>query len=331
MIRTCRRLAAAAAIAASTLALAADPVLVVGHRNPDTDAIVSAIALAHLKTAQGTPAIAIAQGAPNPETRFVLETFRLPAPPVRAGVAGRQVILVDHADYPLAPDDVKQAEIVGLVDHHKLGGIATSKPIEALFAPVGSTGTLVARLYQSAGVAIPADIAGALLAAILSDTVVFKSPTATAEDRAAAALLAGLAGIADVPAFGLRLLEARNDVKGVPAATLLRRDFKAFTMGGRKVGVGQLELLDLAVVESARPELLAAMAAMKAEGWHTVLLMLTDIMKEGTQMLVVTDDPALLKSALGIEARDGSAWMPGVMSRKKQVIPGLELAFGKAP
>lgn len=321
----------AAALAAWGLAHAAGPVLVVGHKSPDTDAIVSAIAVAHLKSRQGVPAVAIAQGEPNPETRYVLDTFRLPTPPVQASVAGRQVFLVDHSDYPLAPDDLKKAEVVGLVDHHKLGGLVTEKPIEAWVFPVGCSGTIITRMYLSAGIDIPREIAGGMLAAILSDTVVFKSPTTTPEDRAAAARLAKIAGVDDVRALGMKLFEVKSEVAGVPAATLLARDFKTFTMGGRKVGVGQLELMDLGSVAAVRGELLAALRAKKAEGYHTVLLMLTDIMKEGTEMLVVTDDAALVKSALGIEPRNDAAWMPGVMSRKKQVVPGLELAFGRAP
>lgn len=326
--QTARRLAATLVSAFGLAALAADPVLVVGHKSPDTDAIVSAIAVAHLKTAQGVPAIAVAQGAPNPETRYVLDTFKLPTPPVQASVAGRQVFLVDHSDYPLAPDDLRKAEVVGLVDHHKLGGLATDKPIEAWVFPVGCSGTIVTRMYLAAGVPIPKEIAAGMLAAILSDTVVFKSPTTTPEDRAAAARLARIAGIEDVQALGMKLFEVKSEVAGVPPMTLLKRDFKAFTMNGRKVAVAQLELMDLATVAPARAGLLEAMATLKAEaGYHSVLLMLTDILKEGTELLVLTDDPGLVKTALGVEPKAGAAWLPGVMSRKKQVIPPLELAF----
>lgn len=320
-------LLAAALAAAGSLAAAAEPVLVVGHKNPDTDSIVSAIAVAHLKGQQGLAAVAIAQGPPNAETRLALDTFGLAAPPVQASVAGRQVILVDHADYPQAPDDLRKAELVGVIDHHKLGGLATEKPLEVWVFPVGSTNTIVARMYAAAGVPIPKAIAGGMLAAILSDTVIFKSPTTTPEDRAAAVRLAAIAGVDDIQALGIRLFEAKSSLKGVPAMTLLRQDFKEFAMGGRRVGVAQLEVMDLAPLLPRQEELLGAMATLKAEGYHSVFLMLTDIMKEGTQMLVLTDDPGLAKAALGAEPREGAMWMPGVLSRKKQVIPGLEKAF----
>ncbi|NTV75593.1 MAG: manganese-dependent inorganic pyrophosphatase [Holophaga sp.] len=302
-------------------------VLVVGHRNPDTDSIIGAIAVARLKSRQGIPAAPIAQGPVNPETQYVLDTFHLAAPPVETSVAGRKVILVDHSDYPQAPADLAKAEVIGLVDHHKLGGLATEKPLEAWVFPVGSTSTIIARMYAGAHVPIPKDLAGGMLCAILSDTVIFKSPTTTAEDKATASRLAKLAGVKDMAALGLKLFEVKSQVKGVPAMDLLKRDFKSFVMNGRKVGVAQLEVVDLAILLPLKQDLLKAMAALKAEGYHSLLLMLTDVMKEGTDLLLVSDDPSLVDAALGAKAQAGVRWLPGVMSRKKQVIPNLEKAF----
>ena len=322
-----RLLTAALGLGLGIAAWAAEPVLVVGHKNPDTDAIVSAIAVAHLKSKQGTPTQAIAQGAPNPETRYVLETFGLQAPPVVASVAGRQVYLVDHSDYPLAPDDLKKAELVGFTDHHKLGGLITDKPVEAWVFPVGSTATIVARMYAAASEPVPKEIAGAMLAAILSDTVVFKSPTTTAEDRATAVRLASIAGVADMQALGIKLFEVKSDLKGTPPMALLKQDLKEFTMAGRKVAVAQLEVMDIGTVMPLKADLLSAMGQFKRDGYHSVLLMLTDVMKEGTEMLVLSDDVALVDAALGAKAQANAVWLPGVMSRKKQVIPNLEKAF----
>ncbi|MBK8573715.1 MAG: manganese-dependent inorganic pyrophosphatase [Holophagaceae bacterium] len=302
-------------------------VLVIGHKNPDTDSIVAAIAVAHLKNLQGIAAVAVAQGPANPETQFVLETFHLTAPRVETSVAGRKVILVDHSDYPQAPADLAKAEIVGLIDHHKLGGLATDKPLEAWVFPVGSTSTIIARMYATAGVPIPKAIAGGMLCAILSDTVIFKSPTTTPEDRATATRLAKVAGIKDPEALGLKLFEVKSQLKGVPAAELLKRDFKTFVMNGRKVGVGQLEVVDLAILTPMKKDLLQAMVDLKAENYHSLFLMLTDITKEGTELLLLSDDLAIVASAFGAKPQGSSMWLPGVMSRKKQVIPGLEQAF----
>ena len=328
MNRFISRLLALSFIFASSLALAVDrPILVVGHKSPDTDAITAAIAVANLKVQQGKSAMAIAQGEPNPETRFVLDTFKLSAPPVQTSVAGFPVILVDHADYSQAPDDLKKADLVGIVDHHKLGGISTEKPLDVHMAPVGCTATVITRMYNTAGIAIPKDIAGAMLSAILSDTVIFKSPTTTAEDRATAEKLAKIAGIKDMRAFGLKLFEAKSQFKGVSGKELLKRDFKTFNMGGRKVGVGQLETVDLGMLSPRKGEFLKAMQELKSEGYHTILLMLTDIMKEGTDLMAVTDDARLVEGAMKVKLSGDSVWVPGMMSRKKQVIPGLEKAF----
>ena len=302
-------------------------VVVVGHKNPDTDSIVAAIAVAHLKSAQGVPAVAAAQGPVNPETRYVLDTFKLEAPAVETTVAGRKVILVDHADGPQAPADLAKAELVGIIDHHKLGGLSTEKPLDVVMGPVGSTSTLVLRMYDAAKVAPTKPIAGGMLCAILSDTVIFKSVTTTPEDKAAAARLAKIAGVKDMNALGLQLFKVKSQVEGVPAMELLKRDLKTFTMGGKKVAVAQLEVVDLAILKGLRKDLQKAMADFKADGFHSVLLMQTDIMKEATDLLFASDDAALLETALKAKAKDGAMWLPGVMSRKKQVIPGLEKAM----
>ena len=321
-------LSSLALLLASCVALAAgEPMLVVGHKNPDTDSIISAIAVADLKAKMGVAAVPIAQG-PNPETRFVLETFQLKAPAVQTSVAGREVFLIDHSDYPLAPDDLKKAEVVGLVDHHKLGGITTDKPIEVWVFPVGSSGTIITRMYDAAGVPIPKAIAGGMASAILSDTQILKSPTTTPEDRVTVTRLAKLAGIEDVQAYGMKMFEAGNaELKSAPAKDLLQRDFKAFVMNGKKVGVAQLEAVSLAMLTPRKDELLKAMADLKGQGYQSVFLMLTDIMQGGSDFLFLPDDAAIVESALGVKAQGSSVWIPGLVSRKKQVIPGLEKAF----
>ena len=320
-------LGAIPALAWSIACAAAEPILVVGHKNPDTDSIISAIAVANLEMQQGIPAVAIAQGPPNLETRFVLDRFKLSTPPVQSSVAGHRVILVDHSDYPLAPDDLTKAEVFGLVDHHKLGGLKTEKPIAVWVFPTGSTNTIVARMYSAAGIAIPKDIAGGMLGAIISDTLLFKSPTTTAEDRDTAVRLAGIAGVVDIEAFGRRQLEARSAIKGMSAMDLLKQDFKTFDMNGHKVAVGQLELIDISLVFPMKDEFLTAMRRQKEEGYHSVLLMLTDIMKQGTDLLIISDDAGIIESALAVKVPGSPMWLPGVVSRKEQVIPALEKAF----
>lgn len=301
--------------------------IILGHKNPDTDSIVSALACAHLYQARGLDVVACAQGEPAPETQFVLERFGLKAPEVCTSVAGKDVYLVDYSDLAQAPEDFKDCNLKGIVDHHKLGDVTSSSPVECVIMPVGCTNTILKGMYDYLGVEIPKNIAGAMLCAILSDTVIFKSPTCTEADKKAAHALAKIAGVEDLEALGMELFTAKSAVAGVSARSLIMRDFKDFSMSGAKVGVGQLELVDLKIIEDRIPELEAELAVMKSEGRHTAMLLLTDIMKEGSLLLMASDDPAKIAKGFGKELAEKPLWLEGVMSRKKQVVPALEAAF----
>ena len=301
--------------------------IIIGHKNPDSDSIVAAIACADLYAKRGLDVVAAAQGNPAPETAFILERFGLKAPEVMTSVAGRDVYVVDYSDLAQAPDDFADCNLKGIVDHHKLGDMTSSSPVEAVIMPVGCTNTILKRMYDYLGFAPSKEIAGAMLCAILSDTVIFKSPTCTEADKKAAAELAAIAGINDIAALGMELFTAKSAVKGVSARDLIMRDFKDFNMSGHKVGIGQLELVDIAILEDRIPELIEELGKMKAEGRHTAMLLLTDIMKEGSVLLMASDDPAKVAGAWGKTLGKGNVWLEGVMSRKKQVVPNLEAAF----
>lgn len=304
---------------------------VVGHTNPDTDSVTSAIALAALLNAQGKDAKAfmqIEEANLNPESKTVLKRFGLPTPATIGDVAGKEVALVDFSDLEQGPENLASAEIVTVVDHHKIGDVTTSSPILFRAEPVGCTGTVLNKMFKEAGVPIPKDIAGGMLAAILSDTVNFKSPTCTEEDKAAVAELKDIAGVADTDELFMEMLKAKSAVDGIPAKDLLFRDYKDFDMNGKKVGVGQLELATLDQVAGIREDLLKAMEEAKGEGRHSVLLMLTDVVKEGTDLIVLSDDPAMIEGAFSEKIADKSMWINGMMSRKKQTVPNLQKAFG---
>jgi manganese-dependent inorganic pyrophosphatase len=305
-------------------------IFVTGHSNPDTDSVTAAIGLAALLNAQGQDAKACMQSSLenlNPESTVVLEKFGLTAPEEMMDVSGKTVALVDFSDIGQAPAGITDAEVVTIVDHHKVGDVTTNQPILVRVEPVGCTGTVLHKMYKDAGVAIAKDVAGGMLSAILSDTVNFKSPTCTDDDKAAVADLKGTAGVTDTDALFMDMLKAKSSVDGVPAKDLLFRDYKDFDMNGKKVGVGQLELASLDQVAAIRDDLLGAAKEVKADGRHTVLLMLTDVVKEGTQ-LVVSDDEALMEGAFGAKLDGTSMWVDGMMSRKKQVVPDLQKAFG---
>ncbi|MDD3620711.1 MAG: manganese-dependent inorganic pyrophosphatase [Desulfobulbaceae bacterium] len=304
------------------------PVYVVGHKSPDTDSVTAAIAYAELMKAKGEDYIPCIQGKPNPETETVLKRFGAAVPESLTDATGKKIALVDHSDLAQAPDNLSQGEVVAIVDHHKIGDVTTNNPIFFWAMPVGCTGTVLKVLYDLEGVAIKPNVAGMMMAAILSDTVNFKSPTCTDADKKAVAELKAISGVTDTDALFMEMLKAKSAVEGVPAMELLDRDYKDFDMKGKKVGVGQLELATLDQVASMRDDLYKAMQEKKAGGRHTVLLMLTDVVKEGTDLMVASDEPALIEGAFNAKLQGNSMWIEGMMSRKKQTIPNLQKAFG---
>lgn len=300
--------------------------LVLGHKNPDTDSIVAALSAANLYRGRGIDVTPAAQGTPAPETAFVLDRFGLKAPEVVTSVAGKDVYLVDYSDLAQAPDDFKDvASLRGIIDHHKLGDVTSDSPVECFIMPYGCSNTIIKELHDYYKVAIPKDLAGAMLCAILSDTVIFKSPTCTKADVKAAEDLAAIAGISDPKALGMEMFKAKSNLTASPR-DLIFRDFKDFDMSGKKIGIGQLELISLDMVTpDLKAKLQAELSKVKGEGRFAAMLVLTDIMKEGSEIMIASDDDDKVLKALG-----GSAslrYLPGVMSRKKQVVPPLEKAF----
>jgi manganese-dependent inorganic pyrophosphatase len=301
------------------------PNYAVGHKTPDSDSICSAIALSYLKTTLGEETLPARLGELSPETIFILDKFGFEQPELKTSFAGEGIYIVDHSDRIQGPDDIDEATILGIIDHHKLGDITTSTPLEIWVRPVGCTNTIIKMMYDFYDVEIPKNIAGAMLCAILSDTVIFKSPTCTTADIKCVEALAEIAGIEDAKALGMEMFEVKSAVLGTPIRDLVLRDFKDFNMNGNLVGIGQLEVLDLAIFDEMKPELVIDIAKLKAEGnRHTVLLLLTDIMKEGSEMLVISDNADLTEKAYGKATVDGKLWLDGVLSRKKQVVPPLQ-------
>ncbi len=312
-------------------------VYVVGHMNPDTDSVCSAIVFAYLLNEwrksdglikidkEAVPAI---QGEPNPETKFVLEKFGFEVPEVLEDAEGKTLALVDFSEKSQAPKNIDKADIIAIVDHHKIGDITTPNPILFVNFPVGCTATVLKRLFEWTGVEIPKEMAGIMLASILSDTVIFKSATTTDLDKKVAEELAKIAGIEDITNFGIEVKSKLSAIEGLSAREIITRDFKDFDMAGKKVGIGQIELVDLKLVENRKDEIYDEMKRMKDEGGYAgIFFMLTDIMKEGTELMVITDFPQVVEIAFGKKLEERSVWLDGVMSRKKQVVPPLQKAF----
>ncbi|MGB1263022.1 MAG: manganese-dependent inorganic pyrophosphatase [Cognaticolwellia sp.] len=307
------------------------PAYAVGHKVPDSDSICSAIALSYLKTTLGEDVQPARLGELSPETLFILDKFGFEQPELKLNFADTDgIYVVDHSDRIQGPDDIDDSTVLGIIDHHKLGDITTSTPLEIWVRPVGCTNTIIKMMYDFHNVEIPKNIAGAMMCAILSDTVIFKSPTCTTADIKCVEALAAIAGIEDYKALGMEMFTVKSSVAGTPVRELVLRDFKDFNMNVNIVGIGQLEVIDLALFDEMKADLHADLQAVKEEGnRHTVMLLLTDIMKEGSELLVVSDDVSIVEKAYDISLVDGKAWLPGVMSRKKQVVPPLQDTFAK--
>ncbi|MBP7251827.1 MAG: manganese-dependent inorganic pyrophosphatase [Aliarcobacter sp.] len=299
-----------------------------GHIIPDSDSVCSAISLAYLLNKIGRAATPARQGELNPETKFILDKFGFEAPIIKTSFAGDELFITDYSDLAQAPQDMDKTTVVGIVDHHKLGDITTSTPLECWIRPVGCTNTIVKEMYDYHKVEIPKNIASIMLCAILSDTVIFKSPTCTALDIQVVRELAKIAGIEDFGALGMEMFKVKSEVEGTPIRELVMRDYKNFDMHGQKVGVGQLEVVDGSVFDKIKDELMEDIKKVKDEqNLHTVALLLTDIMKEGSEILVSSDDTSIFEKAFNCKLEDGKVWLDGCLSRKKQIIPFLEPAF----
>ena len=299
-----------------------------GHTNPDSDSIVGAISLSYLKNQIGEECIPTRQGEISPETEFILNKFGYEVPELKTKYSGEDVYIIDYSDLAQAPDDILESNIKGIVDHHKLGDITTSTPLECWIRPVGCSNTIVKEMFDYHGVEIPEKLAGMMMCAILSDTVIFKSPTCTKVDVKAVKELAKIAGIEDFKALGMEMFLVKSAVKDATPRELTTRDYKDFTIGDKKVGIGQLEVVDLSVFDDIKDALFSDMKDLKEEGnRHTVLLLLTDIIEEGSQLLVVSDDASLVENSFDVKLENSQVWLPKVLSRKKQVVPFIEKSF----
>ncbi|AJQ28238.1 MULTISPECIES: putative manganese-dependent inorganic diphosphatase [Pelosinus] len=237
-----------------------------------------------------------------------------------------KVILVDHNESGQAVEGIEEAQIIEIIDHHRLGGLQTSEPIFIRHEPVGCTATIVANMYWHRNITIPQNIAGLLLAAILSDTVLFKSPTCTEKDQRTARQLAELAQL-DVFEFGMSILKAGASIKGMSTADIIANDIKEFQIGDYRMTIGQISVMDADEVLSIKEELQQSMEALRQkENYDMVLLMVTDILNEGTHLVYIGQPVSLLKQAFGSEGKDRVLYLPGVMSRKKQIIPPMSEA-----
>lgn len=308
-----------------------DKELIFGHQNPDTDAIGTAIAYSYLQNKLGYNTEAVALGAANDETQYALKKFGFKAPRVIKTAKNEvdKVMLVDHNEPQQSVSDIYQVEVTHVVDHHRIMNFNTANPLFYRAEPVGCTSTIMWKLYQENNVEIPQNIAGIMLSAIISDTLLLKSPTTTDQDKKAVKALAKIAGV-DYQEYGLAELKAGTNISDKSEAELIDLDAKSFELNGHNVRVAQINVVDLTDALSRKDAFLKAMQASAAENnYDLFMLLVTNILDSDSEALVVGSDAAksLFEKAFAKKLTDSEVKLPGVVSRKKQVVPPLTKAF----
>jgi len=303
--------------------------LVFGHKSPDTDSTGSPIIWAwYLNEVKGQAARPVLLGEPNTEAAFMLRHWGLDKPEIITDVAAdTPVVIVDTNNPAELPSTINSADIQGIIDHHKLvGGLETKGPIEITIRPLACTATLMIDLMGADAARMPTAIKGAALSCILSDTLEFRSPTTTAHDRAVAEQLATDLGV-DIAAYAAQLFEAKSDVSAFSDAELLRMDSKEYAIAGKEFRVSVLETTAPKLILDRKDSLMAAMQDVAAEdGADQVLLFVVDILNEEATLLVPNDlVKTLAEKSFGATVTGDTVVLPGIMSRKKQIIPVLAL------
>lgn len=306
-------------------------VLIFGHKNPDTDTICSALVYADLKTKLGQDVEAVRLGEVNGETQFALDQFKVQAPRLVETVAGEadSVILVDHNERQQSASDIADVRILEVIDHHRIANFETSDPLYYRAEPVGCTATILNKMYKENGVTIEKDIAGLMLSAIISDSLLFKSPTCTDQDVAAARELAEIAGV-DAEKYGLDMLKAGADLSDKSPAELITLDAKEFDMGGHKVEVAQVNTVDANEVLAHQADLEAAInQVVEEKGLDLFLFVVTDILSNDSVGLALGKEANAVEKAYNVTLDNNTALLKGVVSRKKQIVPVLTEALSK--
>lgn len=311
-------------------------VYVTGHKSPDTDSIAAAISYSYLKRQLGMDAVAARAGEPNKETKFALDYFKVEAPVLLTNVARKsesdektKIILVDHNESKQCVDGIKDADVLELIDHHRLGDFETESPIFILIRPVGCVNTVIYGLYKQNGVKPSREVAGMMLSAIISDTVLFRSPTCTEEDKKAVKELAEIAGV-DYEKYGMDMLKAGTDISDYPAEKLAHNDTKEFEAGGKTFSCGQISVMDVEPINAKKADIMKALEDTKAEKkYEASYLMVTNILTEDTYLWFTEGAKDAAEKAFGKKAENGMIYLPKVMSRKKQVAPFLLKVYGE--
>lgn len=302
----------------------ANKVLIFGHKNPDTDSIASSLVMEDLEKKLGNEnAEAVCQGKPNKETQYVLSYLGISSPRIISDVEdGQDVILVDHNECGQCANNISNAKILKVIDHHTMNFVA---PYQLYYRtePVGCTATVLYKLYKENELEIDKTIATLMLSAIISDTLLFKSPTCTEIDKTIALKLADIAGI-DVTKYGMELLKAGTDLSEYTPEEVINIDSKLFEKDGKKFKIAQINTADIEDVFAKQPYFEAAINEdIKKDNLDLYLFAATDILNSNSKIIALGKDSPVVTKAFGVEMDHNTAFLENVVSRKKQILPPI--------
>ncbi|SDQ76460.1 manganese-dependent inorganic pyrophosphatase [Virgibacillus salinus] len=309
-----------------------DKTLIFGHKNPDTDTICSALAYADLKNKLGFDAEPARLGSVSKETQFALDYFSVDAPQFIEKVDEdvKNVILVDHNEFQQSVENIKDVRITEVIDHHRISNFETKEPLYFRAEPVGCTATILNKMYKENGVAVTKDIAGLLLSAIISDSLLLKSPTCTKVDVEAAYELAEIAGV-NLETYGFEMLQAGADLSDKSVLDLITMDAKEFSMGDAKVEIAQVNAIDTKKIYQFQTDLETEIAQIiKDKNLDLFLFVVTDILNNDSEVLALGEAKDNVNKAFNVTLDDNNrALLKGVVSRKKQIVTNLTEEFTK--
>ena len=305
-------------------------ILIFGHKNPDTDTICSSIVYNNLKRIQGMDSEAVRLGEINDETKYALEYFNVSLPRLVEEVEeGQNVILVDHNEFQQSANGIEKAVIREVIDHHRIANFETAAPLYYRAEPLGCTATILKKIYEEQNVNIDKKIAGLMLSAIISDSLLFKSPTCTLQDKVAAEELAKIAEV-NLEEYGLAMLKAGASTTDKTAETLISLDAKEFVLGADKLVVAQINTVDANEVADRKEELEAAInAELSSKGLAAYVFVITNILTSDSEVLVLGEKQDKVAAAFGKTLENDFMTLEGVVSRKKQVVPQITEEFSK--
>jgi manganese-dependent inorganic pyrophosphatase len=305
-------------------------IYLISHKNPDTDSIVSSLVMKYFLEKSGQKVKACRIGEVNKETAYVLDYLKEKAPALIKNVAGKKLFLVDHNEIEHGGKGMEKAEIVGILDHHRLGGIETAFPIFSRTEPLGSTSTLVFKMFKEKGFTLQKKQAALLLAGIISDTLKFISPTTTNEDKKIAKELERISG-ENINKFAKEMFKARFDVSGTNLKYLLTKDYKEFKLGKTVVGIAVWETPSIQGIFEKKTKIIEELKKIKKQRKTNLIYFGTlDIFKKDCNLVIIgEEEKRAAEKAFGKKEKEDIIYLPGVISRKKQIVPKFARVLGK--